>query len=151
MNRGPAPRSGGRRLRAHPAILEPLVDDGGFNGLDRHGRLADAQNARSFTRRRAHTSRELWKIVGRMQAVDRLAPSAAVNQIVPIRNDVAERATLVAEGNPAIHAAGALRAQLVFGHLEIEFAPILQALADRTPRRNLAFDLHEAGNLAHRN
>ena len=77
---------------------------------------------------------ELGKIVGRMQAIDRLAPASAINQIVPVGNDVAERAALVAEGDAAIHAARALRAQLVLGHLEIVLAPVL-AGARSTGRR----------------
>ena len=77
-------------------------------------------------------------------------PTAAVNQVVPIGNDVPERATLVAEGYSAVHASRALGLQLLFGHLQIEFAPILQAFPDRTPRRSLALDLHKARDFAHR-
>src|ERR1700688_771852 len=84
-----------------------------------------------------------------MQTVDRVLPAPAINQIVPIGNDVAERATLVAEGDPAIHASRSLRAKLVLGHLEVILAPVLQALLDRTPRRRFPFDLHEARYLAH--
>src|SRR5262249_28348614 len=60
-----------------------------------------------------------------------------------------QRATLVAEGDAAIHAARALRLEAVLGRLEIELAPVLEPLGNRTPRRRLAPDLHEAGNLAH--
>src|SRR5208283_1419511 len=103
-----------------------------------------------LARRRTHAASEFGKVVGRMQALDRVLPAPAINQVVPIGNDVAERATLVAEGDPAIHAARSLRAKLVFGHLEVIFAPILQALLDGTPRWRLAFDLHEARYLSHR-
>ncbi len=78
---------------------------------------------------RLHATNNFPEFTGRICP----APPTPVNQIVPIRNDVPERATLVAEGDAAIHAARALRAQLVLGHLEIEFAPILQAFPDRTP------------------
>src|ERR1700747_3332705 len=84
-----------------------------------------------------------------MQTVDRLLPAPAIDQVVPVRDDVAERAALVAEGDAAIHASRPLRAQLVLGHLEIVLAPVLQPLGHRAPRRRLALDLHESGYLAH--
>ena len=138
------------RLRHDPFFSPGVIDDVLLDQLDRDRIVVDAEDAGFFAGRGANSAGELRKIVGRVQPVDRLAPAAAVDEIVPVGDDVPERATLVAEGNAAIHAAGTLRAQFVFGHLEIEFAPILQALPDRTPRRSLALDLHEARNLAHR-
>src|SRR5258708_27313228 len=84
-----------------------------------------------------------------MQAVDRLLPAPAIDQVVPVRDDVAERAALVAEGDAAIHASRPLRAQLVLRHLEIVLAPVLQSLAHRAPCRRLALDLHESRYFAH--
>src|ERR1700682_1221263 len=137
-------------LRRDPSFSPRVIDDVLLDQFDRDRIVVDVEDAGFFAWRRAYPASEYRKIVGRMQAVDRLAPAAAVNQIVPIRYDVPERAALVAEGDSAVHASRALGFQLLLGHLEIEFAPVLQAFPDRTPRRSLALDLHEAGNFAHR-
>src|ERR1700679_1570867 len=121
------------RQRRDPFFRPGVIDDVLLDQFDRDGVVVDVKNAGLFTRRGTDSAGELRKIVGRVQAVDRLAPPASVNEIVPVRYDVPERAALVAEGDAAIHTAGALRTQLVLGHLEIEFAPILQAFPDRTP------------------
>ena len=56
----------------------------------------------------------------------------AIDQVIPVRNYVAQRTTLVAEGDSAIHAARALLHELVIGHLEVILAPVGDAFADRT-------------------
>jgi hypothetical protein len=56
---------------------------------------------------RAHTPRELREVVGLVQPVQRVAPSALVHQLVPLGDFVAEGAaggSLVAEGGAAVHA-----------------------------------------------
>jgi hypothetical protein len=54
-----------------------------------------------------------------VQLVDRLAPFVAVHEVVPVRDQVAERAALMAERHAAVHAPRALPAQL-FLRLERE-------------------------------
>jgi hypothetical protein len=138
----------GRQWR-DPSFGPGVVDDVLFDQLDRDRVVVDVEDAGFFARRRTYAAGEFGKVVGRMQAVDRLLPAPAIDQVVPVRDDVAERAALVAEGDAAIHASRPLRAQLVLGHLEIVLAPILQPLGDRAPCRCLALDLHESGYLAH--
>ncbi len=75
------------------------------------GVVVDVEDAGLLARCRTDAPRELGEVVRRMEAVDRVLPAAAVDQIVPVRDDVPERAALVAEGDPAIHAARALRLQ----------------------------------------
>ena len=82
--------------------------------LDRHRRLIDAQHAGSFARRRADAAGELRKIVGRMQTADRALPAAVIHEVVPVRDQVVDRAAGVAERHAAIHAASALLALLLF-------------------------------------
>src|SRR5581483_12023032 len=71
------------------------------------------------------------------------------HEVVPVRDDVPERAALVTERDAAIHAARALRAQDLRGRLLLELAPVLQALLDRLLVDLLARDLEESGDLAH--
>ena len=136
------------RLGRHPAFLEGAVDDGDLDGLDRHRVIVDAEHARALARRRAQAARELGEVVRGVQAVDRVPPVVAVHEVVPVGNDVAERAALVAERDAAVHAARGLLLELVLGEGEVDLLPVPQPLVDRARRPLLALDLEEAGDLA---
>jgi hypothetical protein len=102
-----------------------MIDDCEFHRLDRDRIVVDTEHARALARRRAQRAGELRKIVGRVQAVDRLAPLAAINEIVPVRDEVAKRAALVAERHAAVHAARALFAHDVFGERRHDLFPVV--------------------------
>ena len=75
--------------------------------------------------------------------------AVAVDEVVPVGDQVAERAAVVAEGHAAVHAAGALLAQLRHRPREQELAVVVRALA-RVPLGDaVALDLQEAAELAH--
>ena len=77
-----------------------------FSGsLDFDRRLIDAEHTRGFARRGADAARELGEVVGGMQPPNGTLPAVAVDQVVPVGNDVAERAPLMTERYAAIHAA----------------------------------------------
>jgi hypothetical protein len=89
-----------------------------------HGRGADAAG-------------EIGEIVGLVQAVERFVPQAAINQVVPLRDQVvdgaarghaAEQRAGVAKRNAAIHAARALLAQFLLVQVKMEFVPVADAL-----------------------
>ena len=69
------------------------------------GGVVDAEHARSLARRGAQASGEFGKVVRRVQPIDRRAPPIAIHEIVPVGNQVAERAALMTERNAAVHAA----------------------------------------------
>ena len=82
-----------------------------------------------------------------METVERFAPKAAINEIVPFGNQVVDRATgshaadentAVAKRNAAIHAAGALLAQFWFGQMEMELFPVVDALNRGAVQRQFA-------------
>ena len=101
-----------------------------------HGRGADAAG-------------EFGEVVGGVQLAHRLLPAAAVDQVVPIGNDVGERAAGMAEGHAAIHAARGLRSQMVFRERLVDFEPVLDALRGVAPLRQLPRVFHEAGDFTH--
>src|SRR5258708_1466159 len=138
-----------RNLRPHPALGVTLVDDRLLDRLDRHRVVVDVEHARGFARRGAHAAGELGDVGCRVQDVERLAPVVAVNEIVPVGNDVVHRAAGLAEGNAAVHAARALLRHLLVGERPYEFLVDLDALRNRRIGPVLALDLHEAGDLAH--
>ena len=101
------------RLRRDPALVPRAVDDLDLDLLDRHRIAVDAEHARRFARRRAQPAGELGEVVRRVQALDRVAPVVAVDEVVPVGDEVAERAAVVAERDAAVHAPPGLMAQLV--------------------------------------
>jgi hypothetical protein len=84
-----------------------------------------------------------------VQPLDRALPAIVIDEIVPVRNQVAQRAPLVAERYAAVHAARALLLQLAGRIRQIHFAPVLEALGDRARRMLLPLDFYETGRLAH--
>src|SRR5204862_4357745 len=125
------------------------VDDRAFYGFYRDRVIVDVQRAGGLARRRADAAGEFREIVGRVQGHQRLAPLVAVDQIVPVRDQIVDRAALMTERDAAIHAARRLGAQ---DRLRKGFDELLPALLAR--RRLLiatvgALDLEKPGRLAH--
>ena len=73
-----------------------------------------------LARRRAQAAGELGEVVRRVQLADRVLPAVAVDEVVPVGDQVAQRAAVVAERHAALHAARALRGQLLVGALDEE-------------------------------
>ena len=125
------------RLGHDPAFVPAVVDDGAFDVLDGDGRGVDAEHARAFAGGGADAAGEVGEIIGFVQAFEGFVPEAAIDQVVPFGDEVvdgaagghaAEQGAGVAEGNAAIHAAGALLAQLGFVQVQVEFVPVADAL-----------------------
>ena len=133
-------------FRPNPSFLEGVLDDGLFDGLDGDGRFIDAQHARGLAGGGANAAREFRKVVGGVQRADGFFPSVAVNQVVPIGDDVVQGTARVAKGNAAIHAARRLRAQLLLGEVLINFLVIIHALFHGPARGRFASGFHESGS-----
>ena len=73
-----------------------------------------------------------------------------VDQVVPVRNDVVDRAAAHAERNAAVHAARALDLGLVVVQVMDELAPVLDALFLRLARLGQPLVLQKSRYLAHR-
>ena len=85
----------------------------------------DPQHARRFARGRAELAGELGKVVGRMQPLDRRPPLVAVDQVVPVGDQVAQRAALMAERDAAVHAPRALGLELVLGERVVDLEEVV--------------------------
>jgi len=97
-----------------PALIPAAVDDLALDGFDRDRIVVDVERAGGFARRGANAAGELREVVRLEQAVQRLLPPVLVNQVVPVRDQVAQRAGAVAERQASVHAAGALASCLFF-------------------------------------
>src|SRR4029453_16256663 len=99
--------------------------------------------------RRAEASRELGEIVGGVKPIDRLAPLVAVDQIVPVRNDIAKRTAVMAKRDAAVHAARGLVGERGLRIRRVDFAPVAKALDERRRRMLWARDFDKTGGLPH--
>ena len=148
-----------RRLGHDPAFLEALIDDGALDGLDRDRRLVDAEDARAFARRRADAAGELGEVVGLVQPFERFLPQAAIDEVVPLGDEVVDRAA----GRPCLRAAcrcgRTARRNPCSGRPACAASPRRRARGTRPSRgcappaagqRQLARIFHETGRLTHR-
>ena len=137
---------------------QPRVDDGALVVLDGDGRLDDAEHAGAFAGSGADAAGELREVVGLVQALERLLPAAAEDQVVPLGNQVVDRAAAghagndvagVAERRAAVHAARALGGAFLVVAVDLEFLPVLDAFERGDFGIGLASDFHESGWFAH--
>ena len=118
--------------------LKGPVDRRDLDLLDGDRWLVDAEHACGLTGRRAQPSGELGEVVRGVQPLDRLAPLPLPGQVVPLRDQVAEWTSAVAERNSAVHAPAGLPTQLVDILSFIDLTPVLQAHRHRPTGRQLA-------------
>ena len=80
-----------RRLR-HQALRDGAVGDRAFDRFDGDGVLVDVERAGGFARRRADAAGDFGEIVGRVQVARGFVPIVAVDEVVPVRDLVVDRA-----------------------------------------------------------
>ena len=138
-----------RRPRRDPAFVERALDDRDLDRLDGDRIVVDPEDARSFARRRTQAAGELREVVRRVQTINRRLPAIAVDEIVPVGNQISKRAPLVTKRDAAVHAAGRLPLEYRLRIGEIDFVPVVDALRYGPHRVFLAVNLEESGDLAH--
>ena len=107
------------RLGEHPSLLERPLGDRHLDLLDRDRVVVDREHAGRLARGGTDPPGELGEVVGQMELLRGLAPLVPVDEVVPLGNQVPERAPLVAERDPAVHAPGTLAPELL-GRLKRE-------------------------------
>src|SRR5690606_26618831 len=100
-----------RWLRLHPSVGERVVGDRLLDALDRDRRLVDAEHARALAWCGAQPAGELREVVRGVQPVAGCTALISPGQVVPLRDEIAQRAAGVAEGHAAVHAPAGLTAQ----------------------------------------
>ena len=138
-----------RSLGYHPALLEGVVDDGDLDLLDGDGVLVDTQDTCAFARRRAKATGELGEVVGGVKAIDGCPPLVAVDQVVPVGNQVAQRAAVVAEGDATVHTTTGLNLQIIVGKGFVDLFPVVKPHRHRPPLGQLASVLEKTSYVAH--
>ena len=139
-----------RRPRDDPALLPRTVHDRDLDLLDRDRvPLVDLEHAGGLARGRAEAAGELGKVVRPVQLLDRLGEVVSVDEVVPVGDQVPERAAVVAERDRALHAAGALGAQLEDRQRADELLVVADPLCGIPLDGSGAVELEEAAELAH--
>src|ERR1035438_1336431 len=80
---------------------------------------------------------------------NRFFPASAIDEIVPVGNEIADGTSCLAEGDATIHATGTLLAKFLLGKILIDLEPVVDALGDRPAWGQLARVIHETGSLTH--
>src|SRR5208282_903422 len=138
-----------RRLGRDPALREGAVDDRAFDRLDRHRRVLNVERAGRFARGGAHTAGEFGEVVGREQIARRLLPVAAVDEVVPVRNLVVDRAAVVTIRDAAVHAARRLIAGRLFAQRKNELPIMANSVRGRGVAPVRPIDFQKTRHLAH--
>jgi hypothetical protein len=84
-----------------------------------------------------------------VEAVYGLLPVVAVDEVVPVGDQVPKGTAGVAERHPAVHAAGGLALEVLLWHRLVDVAVVLHALDDVALGGGLAPYLQEALRVAH--
>src|ERR1700738_5351464 len=117
------------RLGTNEAFGETSLHDAVFNLLDGDRGLVDSQHARRLTRGWTNASGELGEIICRVKLAHGFFPAPVIHQIIPVWDEIVDRASAVAEGHAAIHAARALVSQLFFGEVLVNLEPVVHPLS----------------------
>jgi len=124
-------------LGKHPTLVPAAVGDFALDVLDRDRRIIDAEDAGAFARGGTHAAGELREIVSLVQTIEGFFPEAAVDEIVPLGDQIVDRTAAghaadefagVAKRNAAVHAARALIAEFLLLHGDMEFLPVFGTL-----------------------
>src|SRR5262249_1207067 len=138
------PRPYRRHHRLHEPLFEGLIDDRALDVLDGDGLALDVEDARSLAGRRANATRGPREVVRRVQTRARVGQAALVRVIVEVGDDVPERAAVVTERDPAVHAPSGLIPELDLRHRQLELSPVLETFRDGALFHVPTLDLEKA-------
>jgi len=102
--------------------------------FDGHRVLVNRQCAGRLARCRTDAAREFREVIGGVKLNQGLLPSSPVDQVVPVRDQVAKRAARMAKGYATAHASAALVSGLLLSPMLVELAVVLDAFRYRLMR-----------------
>ena len=139
-----------RRLRPDPLLAPAVLHDLELEVADGDRGEVDRQGARGLARGGTDPARDLRKVAGGVQQVERLPPVLPVDHVVPVGDPVLHGAAVgVAERDPAIHAAHRLAVDPLLGEQLLDLAVVPDPLRHRPVGRFLPIVFHEPGRLSH--
>ncbi len=132
-----------------PAVRPGAIDDRALDGFDCHRTIVNVQRASGFARCRTNAAGELRKIIRRMKIARSLLPIGVIDEVVPIRDLIVDRAAAVAKRNPAIHAACRLILGRFLGKRDHEFLVMTNPVGSRRIAPVAPVNFEESRYLAH--
>ncbi len=138
-----------RHLRYDPPLFPGAIDNGAFDGFDGDRVVINVQGAGRLAGRGADAAGKFREVVGGVQHLDGLPPLALVDQIIPIGDDVIDRAAVVAKGDTAIHAAGSLLSDRLGAERDNKFIVVGYPVCGRCIAPILTRELQKACGFAH--
>ncbi|MPN23713.1 hypothetical protein SDC9_171106 [bioreactor metagenome] len=150
--------SGYSPQRLDPALTECPLNYFILQRADRNSLHVAAFRTAALARRGADPPRKLGKGIGPDQAQISLPPLSPVDQIIPLRDQVAHGAAgchpaqhhaAVAKGDAAVHAPGRLPGDLFLLMRQADLIPILQSLRHGTLHRVRAGIFQKPGGFCH--
>src|ERR1019366_5086679 len=111
--------------------------------------VVDREHARWLARGWAETAGELGEVVGSVETLHCGPPVVAVDEVVPLGDEVAQRAAVVTERHAAVHAPRSLVAQHLHREGEIHLAVVGDPLRHRTFVGGVTRVLEEARACTH--
>src|SRR3984893_5287076 len=138
------------KLGLDPSLFPGPVDNRFFDQLNRDWRLIDAQYASRFAGGGTNAAGKLREIIGGGQYAERFFPVIAINEVIPVRNDIGDGTPGVAKRNAAIHAARGLHAHFLFRKRLVNLEIIVDAFFNRAPSPHLAGVFLKPGDFTHR-
>ena len=132
-------------------FVEATIDDIPLDDANRDRVFVDAEHAGPFARRWTEPTGKLREVIRGMERLKRVFPAATIDEIVPVGDQVDDwtAGVTLAKRHTAVHAAGALRLELVFGDGFIHLLPIEHAQLDRFPLGALTGIFHETFDITH--
>src|SRR5699024_6633533 len=135
--------------RRGPAFGESAFHDGKFHVFNGYSVIVDAQYAGAFARGGTQAAGKFGEIVRCVQAVVGFAPAVLAHQVIPLGDDIAQGAALVAKRYSAVHAACGLLFNLASGRLFVDLSEVHQAQRDGAVRRGCAVKLLKSVWISH--
>ena len=147
-----------RDMRRHLSMGVGPFDNAQLILFDRDRVSVQAAGAGRLAQRGADSSGKLGKIIGFAQPLIGQIKIAGVDQIIPLRHQVMERAagkhpveldTRLTEGDAALHTAAALLPPLLLGQQRVKFIPMLDALQGLLSGIAAALVIQKSGWFSH--
>ena len=120
-----------------------------LDGFDADRVIVDVQGAGCFAGSRANSAGEFGEVIGGVQGIKGCAIITAVNQIIPVRDNIVNGATCRAEGCTAVHAARTFKLDLVILQGNDKLFIIFYPFNYRQVRFVLPFEFHKTGYFTH--
>jgi hypothetical protein len=141
----------GWRFRHDPTFGKASIDNGSFDVFNGDRWVGNAQNTSALARGWAYPASKFREIVGLMQTGQSVLPLVAINQIVPFRNEIRDRAAVIAlaKGYTTVHAARALGRKMLRCRFTIDFLKVEQSCRRIAIGHGLATEFFKTGGFPH--